>query len=185
MRRFIESERFADSGGGDGNPIPPRRSWLVRSLRILLLGTVAAVPIVPAAFLLMPMPRGADGITLCLPLIGPLQQFAEDMDPELDEIVHIHERVHANQCHRLGALDYARTYIQDEGMIALEAEAFCAEARTLEIRGRNTGPWVSRIIETLYHEYPHDEALTYADVTRIVGAWCPRPDDRSRIMAHP
>lgn len=160
-------------------------SWPVRILRVLFLGAVFAIPGVPAAFVLMPMPRGADGITLCMPIVGPMQQFAEGMEAELDEIVHIHERVHATQCRRLGAFNYARTYLDAEGMMELEAEAFCAEARILRRRGKNTGPWVSKIIETLYFDYPHGDDLAYSDVVRIVGAWCPPPDDRSSLPIHP
>jgi hypothetical protein len=183
MWRFDDDERDADPDEPGRRPESGKRSWPLRALRILVLAVVTAIPGVPAIFFLMPLPRGADGITLCFPVIGPLQQFAEGLDPELDEIVHIHERVHASQCRRLGALDYARTYLQDEGMIALEAEAFCAEARTLALRGQSTDRWVSRVVETLYLEYPHDESLTYADVTRIVGAWCP-PSTPPRT-AHP
>lgn len=153
--------------------------------RILFLSIVVAVPVIPAAFLLLPMPSGADGITLCLPGVGPLQQFADGLEEDLDEMVHIHERVHAEQCERLGSWSYARTYLHDEGMMALEAEAFCAEARTLALRGLDTGPWVSRIIETLYYDYPHSGEVEYADVLRVVGAWCPPPDARSSLTERP
>lgn len=185
MRRFDGDEYLDEDEGstppetGGGPPL-----W-VRAVRVLLLSVVAAIPIIPAAFLLMPMPRGADGITLCMPLIGPMQQFAPDMEPDLEEMVQIHERIHADQCRRMGAFRYARTYLDAEGLITLEAEAFCAEARTLAMRGLNTGPWVSRIIETLYYDYPHDEGVTYPDVLRIVGASCPPPDERSRLGVRP
>lgn len=185
MRRFDGDETIERDDEADAERSPRGTPLWVRAVRVLLLSTLAAIPIVPAAFILMPMPRGADGITLCLPFIGPLQQFAPGMEPDLEEMVHIHERVHAEQCHRLGAVRYARTYLQAEGMIGLEAEAFCAEARTLSLRGMNTGPWVSRIIETLYYDYPHDEGVAYADVMRIVGAWCPPPDGRSRLGQRP
>lgn len=185
MRRFDGDEFATADQTPEPAPRPGADSWLVRVARVLVLAILFAIPGVPAAFLLMPMPRGADGITLCMPGIGPMQQFAEGMDPDLEEIVHIHERVHASQCRRLGALTYAKTYLDGEGMIALEAEAFCAEAATLARRGRNTGPWVSRIIETLYFDYPHSDDLAYSDVVRIVGAWCPPPDQRSSIVEHP
>jgi len=184
MRRFDgDGASMADDTPGP-EPQPGTGSWIVRVARVLILAALFAIPGVPAAFILMPMPRGADGITLCMPGIGPMQQFAEGMDPDLEEIVHIHERVHASQCRRMGALTYAQTYLDGEGMIALEAEAFCAEAATLAHRGRDTGPWVSRIIETLFFDYPHADDLVYSDVVRIVGAWCPPPDDRSAIVVH-
>lgn len=173
-----ETEESSDSGS-------ERPDLWVSVVRILFLSIVVAVPIIPGAFLLLPMPRGADGITLCLPLIGPLQQFAEGLDEDLDEMVHLHERIHAEQCHRLGSYQYARTYLHDEGMIALEAEAFCAEAEMLALRGLETGPWVSRIIETLYYDYPHSDQVVYADVLRIVDAWCPPPDARSSLTVRP
>lgn len=185
MRRF-DGDDVATPDQTDGpEALNGWGSWPVRVARVLILATIFAIPGVPAAFVLMPMPRGADGITLCMPLIGPMQQFAEGMDPELEEIVHIHERVHATQCRTLGAATYAKTYLDGEGMIALEAEAFCAEAATLAHRGRDTGPWVSRIIETLYFDYPHSDELAYSDVVRIVSAWCPPPDQRTTLMGHP
>ncbi len=187
MRR-VEDTEWAESKQhtiGDQARGASRVAWWIRGVRILVVGALTAIPVVPAAFILTPIPRGADGVTLCLPWLGPLQQFADGLDPELDEIVHIHERIHADQCRRLGAVQYARTYLHDEGMIALEAEAFCAEARILSLRGKNTGPWVSKIVETLYFEYPHDESLRFPDIERIVGAWCPRPDERTRLTTHP
>lgn len=178
--------RFDGNDTSDDSGTSTRGTDLWMSIaRILFLSIVVAVPIIPAAFLLLPMPSEADGITLCLPGIGPLQQFQEGLDEDLDEMVHIHERVHAEQCHRLGSLKYAQTYLHDEGMIALEAEAFCAEARTLALRGLETGPWVSRIIETLYYDYPHSDKVEYTDVLRIVAAWCPPPDARSSLTERP
>ena len=185
MRRFDGDDGATTDDTRGPEPRIRMGSWPLRIARVCVLAVLFAIPGIPAAFILMPMPRGADGITLCMPMIGPMQQFAEGMDPDLEEIVHIHERVHASQCRRLGALTYAKTYLDGEGMIALEAEAFCAEAATLARRGRNTGPWVSRIIETLYFDYPHSADLAYSDVVRIVGAWCPQPDGRSSIMVHP
>lgn len=185
MRRFDGDELIEADDHDQAGATGPGPSIAVRTVRILFLAAILAVPLVPAAFVLMPMPRGADGITLCLPMIGPMQQFAADMEPDLEEMVHIHERVHAEQCRRLGAVRYARTYLDAEGMISLEAEAFCAEARTLDLRGLYAGPWVSRIIETLYYDYPHDEGVTYADVLRIVGSWCPPPDARTRLTERP
>lgn len=179
MWRFDGRE---DEEPDDSAPASVSHDLLMSIARILFLSLVVAVPIIPAAFLLLPMPSEADGITLCLPGIGPLQQFQGGLDEDLDEMVHIHERVHAEQCRRLGAVEYAKTYLTDEGMMALEAEAFCAEARTLAIRGLETGPWVSRIIEALYYDYPHSGDVAYADVRRIVADWCPPPDARSTLL---
>ena len=163
----------------------PLSWWLVRGARILLLSALVSVPLIPALFFLMPMPRGADGITLCFPILGPLQQYSANLEPDLEEIVHLHERIHADQCRRLGAWQYARTYLRDEGMLHLEAEAFCAEAHMLAKRGLDTGPWVQRVVETLYVEYPHGPEITYEDVRRIVSEWCPPTDLLNPRSTHP
>lgn len=177
MRRFDD-----DCEAMDRFPLHP---WVLRGMRIVLLGILVAIPVVPAAFFLMPMPRGADGITLCLPGLGPLQQFAEGLDADLEEVVHIHERVHATQCRRLGAFAYARAYLADEGMLDLEAEAYCAEAHTLVVRGRDPGPWISRIVETLYWDYPHTGQMTIDEIEGIVRRWCPPPGARTATARHP
>lgn len=148
------------------------RGWIATA-RMLALTALMAAAIVPTVFLLLPLPEGAEGITLCLPGIGPMQQFAAGLDEDVEELVHIHERIHAEQCRRLGSLAFARAYLRDEGMLTLEAEAFCAEAHTLALRGHDTRSWVSRIVEALYHDYPHAGRVGYPDIVRIVQEWCP------------
>lgn len=185
MRRFDGPEGWAvpdDIGEAASRPLS---WWMLRAARIVLLSVLVSVPLIPALFFLMPMPRGADGITLCFPVLGPLQQYSSDLDPGLEEIVHLHERVHADQCRRLGAWDYARTYLRDEGMLDLEAEAFCAEAHMLASRGLDTDPWVRRVVETLYVDYPHGPDVTYADVDRIVSNWCPASVSPAPRTSHP
>jgi hypothetical protein len=185
MRRFDDPEGWTIPEL-HGESVPrPLSWWLFRAGRVVLLSVLVSVPLIPALFFLMPMPRGADGITLCFPVLGPLQQYSSDLDPGLEEIVHLHERVHADQCRRLGAWDYARTYLRDEGMLDLEAEAFCAEAHMLASRGLDTDPWVRRVVETLYVDYPHGPDVTYADVDRIVSNWCPASVSPTPRTSHP
>jgi hypothetical protein len=185
MRRFDGPEGWTvpdDVGEAASRPLS---WWMFRAARIVFLSVLVSVPLIPALFFLMPMPRGADGITLCFPVLGPLQQYSPDLEPGLEEIVHLHERVHADQCRRLGAVEYARTYLRDEGMLDLEAEAFCAEAHMLASRGLDTNPWVRRVVETLYVDYPHGSDVTYADVQRIVASWCPASVPHPPPTSHP
>ena len=126
---------------------------LVTAVRLAVLVTVTAAIVVPVAFFVLPVPARADGVTLCLPGIGPLQQFAEGLEGDQEEVVHLHERVHAAQCRRLGAAVYASTYWRAPGRIALEAEALCAEFGLLAAQGSDPDRLLDQTVEALYNGY--------------------------------
>ncbi len=126
---------------------------LVTVARLAIMATVTAGIVVPVAFFLLPLPARADGVTLCLPGIGPLQQFADGLDGDREEVVHLHERVHAAQCRRLGAAVYASTYWRAPGRIELEAEALCAEFDLLAAQGSDPDRLLEQTVEALYGGY--------------------------------
>lgn len=156
--------------GGPEERRPRRWPWV--ALRMIVASVLLSIPIVPLAFFLIPVPADADGVTICLPALGPLRQYSDDLSPEERAAVRVHEAVHADQCRELGALEYARTYLDAEGRLGLEAEAFCAEVAVLGLRGDDPVRIVDRTVETLFTEYRHDPAVERGDVARIVEARC-------------
>lgn len=134
-----------------------------------IVGTFAVVPI---AFTLLPVPAGADAVTLCFPGIGPLQQFSGDLSDELEEVVMVHERVHAEQCRSMGATAWAARYQTLHGRIELEAEAFCAEIDLLASRGIDREDLLEPRVEILHHGYRTGDAYSEAEVREIMRATC-------------
>ena len=55
----------------------------------------------------------------------------------------------------------------------------------LASRGLDTGPWVRRVVETLYVDYPHGPDVSYADVRNIVSNWCPASVPPTPRTSHP
>ena len=145
---------------------------LVTAARLAVVAMVTAGIVVPVAFFLLPVPARADGVTLCLPGIGPLQQFAEGLEGDQEEVVHLHERVHAAQCRRLGAAVYASTYWRAPGRIALEAEALCAEFGLRAAQGSDPDQLLDQTVEALYNGYRNRQTVPRAEVRRIVEGVC-------------
>lgn len=143
-----------------------------------MIGTFAVVPI---AFTLLPVPAGADAVTLCFPGIGPLQQFSGDLSEELEEIVVVHERVHAEQCRSLGAAAWATRYQTLRGRIELEAEAFCAEIDHLAARGLDRDALLEPRVEILRHGYRTRDAYTSDEVREIMRSACDGTGGTSRV----
>jgi len=150
------SRRASATGPSGGSGERPPRRWPWVALRMIVAGALLSVPIVPLAFFLIPVPADADGVTICLPALGPLRQYSDDLSPGDRAAVRVHEAVHADQCRELGAVEYARTYLDAEGRLGLEAEAYCAEVAVLGLRGEDPVRVVDRTVETLFTEYRHD-----------------------------
>ena len=136
------------------------------------LGVLSIVVVIPSVFLLLPFPAQADAVTLCLPGIGPLQKFNEDLEGELEEVVYIHESVHAEQCRSLGATQYATQYTTLAGRLALEAEAFCAEVEVLSGRGAARDRLMDRTVETLVTSYFEGDQMPRSEVLAAVETAC-------------
>jgi len=145
---------------------------------VSMIGTFAVVPI---AFTLLPVPAGADAVTLCFPGVGPLQQFSRDLTGELEEIVVVHEHAHAEQCRAMGAAAWAARYRTVRGRIELEAEAFCAEIDLLAGRGLDRESLIEPRVEILGQGYRNHGALSADEVRAIIRATCgPRVAAASR-----
>lgn len=79
--------------------------------------------------LLVPVWQGGLGRTFCYPFVGPVQRFNPDLSDSLLARVRAHERAHADQCRRDGALwNNIRRLVLRQRLLA-EAEAYCAEVR--------------------------------------------------------
>ena len=139
---------------------------------VSLLGVLSLFVLIPTVFFVLPISARADAVTLCLPGIGPLQQFSEDIEGEYEEVVYIHERVHAEQCRTLGAARYASTYGTLEGRLALEAEALCEEVEVLSLRGADRERLVYWTVETLLTHYFDEGQIPRSEVWAAVDRVC-------------
>lgn len=160
---------------GRTRPVRP----LLAFVRLTVLAVIVAAIVVPVGFLILPIPARADGVTICLPAIGPLQQISDDLSPHLTELVELHEDVHAEQCRRLGAAKFASMYWSAPGRIALEAEAHCAELPLLEARGFTQLFVFERTVDVLNDGYRNDGLVPRREVARIVSQYCPTGGDRA------
>lgn len=138
---------------------------------VLLLATSVLV-VIPAVFSLVPIPPEADGLTLCIPGIGPLQRFDDDLAGEREELAYIHEGVHAEQCRSWGALWFVGRLTTPRGRLALEAEAFCGEAAVLTLRGADRDHLIDRTIDVLAGEYFPEGEPGRGEIARAVEAAC-------------
>jgi hypothetical protein len=137
-----------------------------------LLLAVSILVVVPAVFSLIPIPPEADGLTLCIPGVGPLQRFDESLHEDEEELVFIHERVHAEQCREWGALRFVRRLVDPESRLAMEAQAFCAETAVLALRGADREPLLHRTVDALATGYFPDGEVSRAEIVAAVGAAC-------------
>jgi hypothetical protein len=78
--------------------------------------------------LVLPVPRGEEAMTMCYPIVGPVQRFNPDLSESSLARARAHEAAHATQCRRDGAMwHFVRGALPDH-RLAVEAEAYCAEA---------------------------------------------------------
>jgi hypothetical protein len=139
---------------------------------LFLLAALSVLLLVPTVFFLVPLSPEADAVTLCLPGIGPLQQFRDDLEGQQEEVVHIHERVHAQQCRMFGATWYALQTATPGGRLTLEVQALCAEAVVLAGRGASRERLLDRTVETLASGYFRDGAVAHRDISAAVDGAC-------------
>ena len=151
---------------------PTVSGLLAAAATLSALGTMSLVVVIPAVFVLLPLSPQADAVTLCVPGIGPLQQFSEDLEGDQEEVVYIHESVHAEQCRWLGAAQYAKRYGTLPGRLALEAEAFCAEVDVLSGRGAARDRLIDRTVETLVTSYFEGDQMPRSEVLAAVETAC-------------
>ena len=89
------------------------------------MGSVLAAFILP---LLLPFPQREEGLTLCYPVVGPVQRFNAGLFGPALARTRAHEDVHAAQCRRDGAIGHFVRGVFPSKRLAAEAEAYCAEA---------------------------------------------------------
>lgn len=133
---------------------PPTVSGVATAgIAVAILALAGMALVVPGVFYLVPLPADTDGLTVCLPGLGPLLRVRDDLSPEQEELVYIHEGVHAAQCRRYGSLWYARRASTPQGRLLLEAQALCAEALTLFRRGADAGHLRDGTVAGLVSDY--------------------------------
>src|SRR3982751_1517192 len=107
--------------------LPVKHLAATRLLRIGLIvtGCVLAIFTLP---IVLPVPKMEDGMTLCYPAIGPVQRFNRDLSAPALARTRAHEAAHAAQCDSDGAIGHFWRSAIPRQRLAIEAEAYCAEA---------------------------------------------------------
>lgn len=158
---------------GHARIVRPTASGMVTAGATILLLSVASVGLlIPSVFYLMPIPQGAEALTLCLPGIGPVQRFQEGLHPTQEELTFIHEAAHAAQCRSLGAAEYARQALTPQGRLRLESQALCAETAILASRGADGERLREWTIQALEEEYFSDGSVTQNEISEAVDRSC-------------
>lgn len=159
-------------GGRDRIERPTVSGMVTAGASVLVLAAVSLFLLFPAVFYVTPLSAEADGVTLCLPGVGPVQRFREDLRGEQEERTFIHEAAHAEQCRAFGAAWYARQLSTPHGRLAMEAEALCAEVAVLSKRGGDSDGLAEWAVETLATEYFDGEALSRWEIEAAVAGAC-------------
>ncbi len=177
--RSIPPPHGTDTDSSGGRSLP--RRWFRRPTLhgtakagvIVALAIVSTVVLViPAVFTVVPISPEAEAITLCVPGIGPLQRFTDDLRGEREELVYIHEGVHAAQCRSFGATWFNHRVTTPQGRLTLEAQALCAEAAVLSIRGADRERLSDQAVEALASEYFSDSDLGRREIVDAVDSAC-------------
>jgi hypothetical protein len=92
---------------------------------LVLAGSVLTAFSLP---LVSPFPQKEEGLTLCYPVVGPVQRFNADLSGAALARARAHEGAHAAQCRRDGAIRHFVRGAFPSQRLAVEVEAFCAEA---------------------------------------------------------
>jgi len=181
MRQLSSPSEHDDTRAGAPGT---RRTWLKAptaagllhaAAGLLPIGAATILLLIPAVFFLVPLAPEVDAMTLCLPGVGPVHRFREDLQEDEEEVVFLHERVHADQCRRLGATGYARKAATPQGRLRLEAEALCAEVTVRAARGDDRQWLVEWTVEALQNEYFPGGEVTHEEITAAVGSACGEP----------
>ncbi|MEP7324896.1 MAG: hypothetical protein ABI836_03015 [Gemmatimonadota bacterium] len=90
-----------------------------------------------------------DGQTLCLPVLGPVQQFDPALSGRARRLTEVHEAMHAEQCRRLGSLADYLIRIGVRGRVRMEAQAYCVQAVLEMSWGMTPAALMDRIEEEL------------------------------------
>lgn len=124
------------------------------------------------AFRIVPIPADTDAMTLCFPITGPVQRFRKDIEPEYLPLIQAHEAVHAEQCRRMGAIDYFTNSQNAHGRISSEAEAYCAELRLQVGQGYDAGQLVNGMVDAMRMGYGTEGGVSVAEIRVLLAAYC-------------
>jgi hypothetical protein len=147
-----------------------RRRISLRRLGGLLVAGVVALFIAAAR---TPIPKGLDGMTMCLPLVGPVTRIDTSLTGRALRLAAVHERAHAEQCRDLGALRSYAARLTVEGKLRSEAIAFCAEAYWDIATGRRREHVLARIADELETAYDWTAGLSRGEIIAVIGSECP------------
>jgi hypothetical protein len=142
------------------------------SVTAAFLVIITFLLVIPVVFSIVPISAEAEAVTLCLPGIGPVQRFTEDLSGQQEERVYLHEGVHAEQCRELGATWFARKVTNPQGRLAMEVQALCAEANMRALRGADRQREVDLAIEILATEYFSEGDVGLQEITVAVERSC-------------
>jgi hypothetical protein len=152
------------------NTVERHRRKTTRRLPWLLVLLVVAVSVGAAR---APFPKGLDGMTMCLPLVGPITRLDSTLTGHARDLAVVHERAHAEQCRDVGAVRSYLAGLTVKGKLRSEVNAFCAEAYWDVAIGYPRGNVLARIADELETAYGWTSGLSRGEIVAAIGAECP------------
>ena len=144
----------------------------IRWIRVLGIAAIAGLLLLGSGTVL-PVPPGADAMTLCYPVIGPVTRFDRTLADTVRRRVDAHEAAHRADCRRLGAIRHYAALVGVRGRMAAEARAGCAEARGQITAGANPYLELERLVDELRYTSRAFEALGDSVIRGTVAGTCP------------
>jgi len=127
-----------------------------------------------------PLPKGLDGMTMCLPLIGPVTRIDSTLSGRARDLAVVHERAHAAQCREVGAVRSYAAGLTIDGKLRSETDAFCAEAHWDLAVGYPRENVLARIADELETAYGWTAGRSRGEIVAAIGAACPPLSARAR-----
>lgn len=127
-----------------------------------------------------PLPKGLDGMTICLPLVGPITRIDSTLSGRARTLAEIHEGAHAARCREVGAIRSYATGFTVDGKLRSEAHAFCAEAHWDLAVGYPRENVLARIADELETAYGWTAGRSRGEIVAAIGAACPPLSMRAR-----
>jgi hypothetical protein len=127
-----------------------------------------------------PLPKRLDGMTICLPFIGPVTRIDSTLIGRARDLAAIHERAHAEQCRELGAVRSYAARLSIDGKLRSEVHAFCAEAHWDLAVGYPRENVLARIADELETAYGWTAGRSRGEIVAAIGAACPPLSTRAR-----
>jgi hypothetical protein len=152
------------------NTVARTRRISMRRLAWLSIGGLIALSVAAAR---APLPKGLDGMTMCLPIVGPVTVVDSNLTGRARELARVHERAHADQCRDLGAIRSYLVGLTIDGRLRSEAEAFCAEAHWDLAVGFSRELVLARIADELETAYGWTAGRSRGELVGAIGAACP------------